>query len=160
MLTALGINDVPLLRKLSRDAAVAEFFRRFPPSHAWPADDADVLRWFNGAALWRDEAGKEVAIVQAQLDYFRQAAEFGVAVFGTTEKRSVVAEQALLELVTSIFNQGFHKVSCNFLERRQSLKKLLEPHGFKVDGVMRDNVIFNGEFHNEVIMSCLKSEFK
>jgi RimJ/RimL family protein N-acetyltransferase len=160
MLHAVGINDVPLLRELSRDSRVAEFFRRFPPPHAWPADDAELLRWFAGSALEVDPAGNVLAIVQAQLDYARQSAEFGVAVIDESEKRSVIAERALRELVTAIFNQGFHKVYCNFLESRTSLKKLLEPHGFKVDGVLRDNVIFNGEFRNEVIMSCIKSEFR
>jgi len=51
-----------------------------------------------------------------------------------------------------------HRLDCIILETDVRLISGLEAAGFKIEGVMRDSIFFNGKYCNEVILSYLKQE--
>lgn len=161
MLRPLSIADVPTLREWGQRADMVEFFRRFPPSFQWPANDVDVLSWFPGAGAIVGPDGELEGIAQLfNIDLINRRGEFGVAIASKRERRAAIAEVALRVVIADAFSRlGLEKVYCNVLARHGSLAHILTAHGFEIDGRLRSNCFFQGEFQDELLLSILRKDW-
>ena len=160
-LRPLQLEDAARLRAWAEEARLGEFFRHFPPLFQWPTDAAATLAWFPGSLMIAD--GDEVlGLVQlTNVNMTARRAEFGVLVASNKERRAAVAERAIRQVVEGAFDKlGLEKVFCVTLASHRSLQTLLAPHGFQVEGVLRSHCFYRGEFHDEVVMSLLKSDYR
>ena len=147
------------IRKLANTASYCEFFRSFPPTFIWAADET-VLQIFVGRAfLVCDEDEPKGLVMISREDPQNKIVDIGVVIEGN-KRRGYIASQAMSQLGSYYFDyKGYHKVTCHILEHRLDLAHILEKFNFQPDGVLRDNVFFKGKFHNEVIYSLLEKDF-
>lgn len=163
-LRPLIASDTETLRSWAEREDMVEYFRRFPPLHQWPASPDALLQWFPGTAAVLE--GEELAgVVQVfNVDMQNRRAEIGAAIATKGpqgQRRGELANRALRQVVDALFNvSGLERVYCIMLEHRTAAHELLKANGFKVDGILRNNAFFQGEFRNEVLLSLLKSEYR
>ena len=146
------------IRKLANNSSYYEFFRSFPPLFIWKNDET-VLQIFVGRAfLVCDEDEIKGLVMISRDDTQNKIVDFGVVIEG--EHRASIASDAMKQLGDYYFDyKGYNKVTCHILEHRKDLAHILEKFNFKADGVLRDNVFFKGQFHNEIVYSLLKKDF-
>lgn len=69
--------------------------------------------------------------------------------------------EALKLILDVIFNQwDFHKAELTTLVENEGAIKCFEKCGFKVEGRFREEVYFDGKYHDLIQMELLKSEYK
>ena len=73
------------------------------------------------------------------------------------------ASDALRTLARHLFNQrGVHRIELTVIESNERARRLYERVGFVTEGLLRDYLWFNGEWHNELLMAlfadCLLTE--
>lgn len=95
-----------------------------------------------------------------KLHMWHKKAEMGVVICKEFQKRGVMTE-----ILKVILPYGFHVIGLNrvvgdiFAENRGS-QRLLEKYGFHKDGVLRQTDFDGTRYHDTVVYSMLKSEFK
>jgi RimJ/RimL family protein N-acetyltransferase len=70
-----------------------------------------------------------------------------------TEATKLVLKYAFTEL-------GLHRVDLKVLDYNMRGIRCYEKCGFKVDGVLRENALIEGEYHSDIVMSILEDEFR
>ncbi len=64
-------------------------------------------------------------------------------------------------LVNFIFNEmNLHKISLTTYGFNKRAIRSYEKVGFKVEGVLKENIYREGQYHDELIMSIFKEEWK
>lgn len=68
------------------------------------------------------------------------------------------------EAMSQLLNFGFeilnlHRVGLDVYSFNKRAIKAYEKLGFKREGVIRDEIFYDGEYHDSIIMGVLKSEF-
>lgn len=72
-----------------------------------------------------------------------------------------LATDAWMTLMKYAFNElRLNRINGSALEYNAASLRVCEKVGFKVEGVQRKAVFKNGEFHNLVIMGCLKEDYE
>jgi RimJ/RimL family protein N-acetyltransferase len=67
---------------------------------------------------------------------------------------------AMSVLVKFIFEQmNIHKVKLNVFSYNERAIKSYEKCGFKVEGVLRQEIFRDGKYYDEIIMGLLKEEY-
>lgn len=66
---------------------------------------------------------------------------------------------ARLMLHHAFYDMNLHRISSRILKNNLASIRLHEKCGFKKEGVFRDSVFKNGEYHDVVAMGLLKSDF-
>lgn len=139
----------------------AEFFRRCPPICDWltPQGVLTVL-----GTLWlvyENERPIGLAGLFSK-DPYSRSCEFGLLIDNeATQSRSEAARSAFNQVCSYVFNYlNFHKISIKLMPWRTKLAKRIEEHGFTKECDLRDSCFFRGEYHSEMLYSCLKLEFK
>lgn len=139
----------------------AEFFRRCPPACDW-ATLGGIQSLFGSLWVIYEE---DLAIGLAGLfnvDRFARSAEFGLLIDKATSKDSRAANIAVCRQISDyVFNYlNFHKIILKLMPWREKLAKHAELQGFTKEVDLRDSIFFNGEYHSEMLYSCLKLEYK
>lgn len=139
----------------------AEFFRRCPPICDWLSTQGIQATF---GALWVifEEATPIGLAGIFNKDPFSRSCEIGLLVDkdSTTNKTAAVAAVTNL-LGDYIFNYlNYHKVYIKLMPWREKLGKKIEAFGFSKECDLRDSCFFRGEYHSEMLYSCLKLEFK
>ncbi len=139
----------------------AEFFRRCPPLCDWMS--VEGLQTLFGS-LWVVYEN-DVAIGLAGLfgkDPFSRSAEFGLLIDSeASTDRGYAARTCFNQVCDYVFNYlNMHKLSIKLMPWRTKLAQRIEEHGFTKECDLRDSCYFRGEYHSEMLYSCLKLEFK
>jgi RimJ/RimL family protein N-acetyltransferase len=53
-----------------------------------------------------------------------------------------------------------HKVTLSVFEENSAARRLYERCGFRVDGVLREDMWYDGQWHDQLLMSVLAEEFR
>lgn len=75
------------------------------------------------------------------------------------------AREALTALLQYLFasleggGQGMHKVTLAVFAENLAARRVYQACGFREDGVLRDDMYRDGEWHDQVLMSILEHEF-
>lgn len=105
--------------------------------------------------------GKTVGMIGADhLDWRNQECEGGPIVFDPDERSFGYAEEAITLLIKYTFEElNMHRMY-TFCYPFNRIIELMEWFGFKKEGVLRQAVFSEGQFHDKVIMSLLREEWQ
>mgnify|MGYP001051366398 CR=1 FL=1 len=68
-------------------------------------------------------------------------------------------EARLLLLQYAFYERGFERIWAKILEKNIGSIKMVEKCGYKKEGILRNSVLKNGKFQNQIVMSILRDEF-
>jgi len=158
-LAPIGPEHSAQLVRWSEDLELKEYFRRYPPSMQWINN---VPAAFASAYAIYDEDELVGVACLANVDLQSRKAEIGVMI--DSEKRAKRAKPcvAAMKLVAEYaFDYlGLNKLYALVLPHRDDLARLLSMYGFKEEGLLRDNLFWEGRYHDEVIMGLTRSHYK
>ena len=158
-LRPLEFNDFDRVRDWIENPALREYFRRFPPAGVWLSKDS-FLQWLVGYyVVEQDEQAVGLCNI-ANLDQHSKNAEFGIMIAPQPGPRGRVAKEALKQLFEYAFAyMGLNKLYCLVLPHRDEIAAMCAKNGLSTEGVLRNNLFFDGKYHDEIQYSMLSEEY-
>ncbi len=100
-------------------------------------------------------------IMLEDIDYINRSAHVPVFIGDKSEWNKGYATEARMLMLEYAFHQrGMQRIVAYVLEGNVASLKMHEKCGYKIEGVLRNAVYKNGEFHNQVVLSILRNEFE
>ena len=94
------------------------------------------------------------------INNINRSAEFAIYIGDINSRGKGYPKEATLETLEFAFlNLGLNRIYLKVLEKNNVAYNLYKKVGFKKEGIIRQSVFKNGEFHNEILMSILNKEF-
>jgi len=94
------------------------------------------------------------------INNINRSAEFAIYIGDINSRGKGYSKEATLETLEFAFlNLGLNRIYLKVLEKNNVAYNLYKKVGFKKEGIIRQSVFKNGEFHNEILMSILNKEF-
>lgn len=148
-----------LIREWAIDPKMGEYFRRIAPSFTWNSKEMMDQIFSSTYFIRHQEAFIGLAGIMLY-DQHNRKAEFSLLIETTDpEQRRNIAIDTCRQLQAYTFDYlGYNKLSCNLLPGRESVGDALEAEGFIQEAKIRDNVFFDGKFHDEIIWSRFKED--
>ena len=111
-------------------------------------------------AILYDE--KMVGVVYlTNIDEINRCAEFHIMIGEKEVQGKGIGTYATKEMLNHAFNNlNLNRIGLTVLDDNVIALKLYEKMGFKKEGVLRETLYKNGKYHDQLIMSILKKEFK
>lgn len=95
------------------------------------------------------------------IDWISRNCELAIMIGDLSNRGKGLGSFALRSaLKHAFYDLGLHKVYLTVLESNAAAQRLYTKNGFKKEGLLRDSVFKNNQYHNMVQMGLLKSEFK
>jgi RimJ/RimL family protein N-acetyltransferase len=147
-----------------------EVTRFFTNQGSFPLSQTEMVQWFNTTvtrsheeihlAIWTHH-GKHIGGAQLKaIDWRNRGAELGVFIGEISEWGKGVATEATQLLIQYGFlTLGLHRIWLRVDSENVAAINCYQKNGFRTDGIFRDEVYRNGEFHDSLVMSILKEEF-
>jgi len=110
-----------------------------------------------------NESDKMIGVISINgIDFLNRKCECGGILIGEKEYRDGVAYRDALKMMRSyVFEQlNMNKLTGRCLEEHILSRADMESAGYKLEGVLRDEVFKNGSFHNVMSYSLLRSEYE
>jgi len=158
-LAAVNLDSVYKIREWVKDPYYAEYFRRYAPEFTW-GDDAAVAHMHSASFFIRVDDEIVGMVGFANYDQHNKQIEYGLLMEkNCPDKVKVIFESG--DLVKDyVFNYlNLEKIFIRVLTHRKEIKRILIMNGFKLDGILRKNVYWNGEMHDEWLFTQLKGEW-
>jgi RimJ/RimL family protein N-acetyltransferase len=96
----------------------------------------------------------------SDIDHFNKSCVWGGIKLHPDCNKKGFGTQTILMLLKFVFEElNMERISGRCLENHVVAKKLMEKVGFKQEALQRHSVFKNGSFHNEFVLSILKSEY-
>lgn len=145
--------------KWYEDPKNAEFFRRCPPICDWMS--LGGIEAIFGTLWVAYEEDRPVGLVGLfNKDVYSRTCELGMLIDGATDQKDA-AKQLMDAFADYAFNYlNLHKIYIKIMPWRDKLAKRMEGQGFSKECDLRDSCYFKGEYHSEMLYSCLKLEYK
>lgn len=161
-------NDIFLIKEYVNDPEVKLYTAPNTP-YLFTLEDEE--RWYESNSANNDHYSFIIETLDTQevlgacgvnaVDWKNRNATIGIFIGDHSYWNKGFGTDALKVLIAFIFNEmNLHKIKLcvyDFNERAIHCYKKL---GFKTDGVLRDEVFKQGSYHDEILMSLLRSEFK
>lgn len=166
-LIAMEEEHTDMLRELSNDPD----FEKMTVGWSFPISKADEHKWFenfkNGAAslryvIWTEEDGAVGAIGLKNIDWKNGTADGGGMRIAKKELRTRgLATDAWMTLMKYCFDElRLNRVNGSALSYNIASQKVCERVGFKKEGILRQAVYKNGEYHDVIVYGCLRSDYE
>ncbi|WP_077303377.1 GNAT family N-acetyltransferase [Virgibacillus pantothenticus] len=99
-------------------------------------------------------------IAMTDINYQNRNASVRIALFNKAYWGNGYGTEAMEQLITHGFEQlNLHRIELEVFDFNTRAKKSYEKLGFKQEGIRREVLFYDGEYHNAIIMSVLKDEF-
>lgn len=120
------------------------------------ADDRlDYAVTLSGDPRYRGE------VVLNEIDWTNKSANFRIAVSGAENRgRGYGTEAAQLVLAHAFNTSGLHRVSLEVFDFNPTAQHVYQKLGFVQEGVMRDVLLWGGEYHSALKMSLLEPDYR
>lgn len=148
-----------LIRRWSLDPKMGEYFRRMAPAFVWNSKETVDQVFCN--TYFIKYAEKFIGLAGILLyDQHNQKAEFSILIDDQNPgRRRKIAIDICKQMQSYVFDYlGYNKLSCNLLLGREKVGKALESEGFIQEAHLRDNIFFDGKFHDEIIWSRFRED--
>lgn len=158
-LQSVTADTVYKIREWVKDPYYAEYFRRYAPEFTW-GDDQAVANLHAASFFVRVEDEIVGMVGFANYDPHNKQIEYGILMEkDCPNKVKVIFDSG--ELVKDyVFNYlNLEKIFIRVITHRREIKRILAMNGFKLDGVLRQNVYWNGKLHDEWLFTQLKGEW-
>lgn len=137
---------------------------------SFPVSKQEQLEWYDHAV--RDKGNKRFTIVMknsceavgmvalTEIDWHNRSAELGIKLHPSCPKRLGIATDALMALMRYAFEEvNLNRLNTCQITYNTPSRKLYEKCGWHEEGVKRQAIYRNGEYHDLVLNGILKSEF-
>lgn len=95
------------------------------------------------------------------IDYINRKAELHLMIGDQDSRGKGYGTKVMKMMINHAFyNLNLNKLYLTTLETNEGAKKLYSKVGFKIDGILRDEVYKNGKYINCLIMSILKDDYE
>lgn len=166
VLRAVEPEDIEMLRVLTNDPD----YERMIVGWAFPISTKDQEEWYsnckNGLSRIRytivtEEDGPVGMIGLRDIDWKNGTANgLGMRIAKKDIRTRGLATDAWMTLMRYAFEElRLNRINGSALAYNKASLRVCEKVGFKVEGVKRQAVFKNGEFIDQVIMGCLKSDY-
>jgi len=111
-------------------------------------------------AICLEDSDELIGVVYLlDIDWISRVAELGIFIGEEKYRGKGIGKEATTKMLKHGFlNMGLHKIYLKVLECNERAINLYKCIGFKEEGVLRQDVYKNGEYHNLKLMSMLKKE--
>lgn len=154
-------QHIDLIKQWAQCPQMKEFFRRHPPLFTW--DDTQVIaQAYQTSYIIRQDDQPVGLITLANFDPQHKKVELGLLIDKEriTQEPQTIYLNACKQVANYVFNYlGYEKIYTLVLKHRTRLMRVMELGGFKSEGVLRHNIFWNGEFHDEMLFSLLKEDY-
>lgn len=158
-------EDGEALRGWRRKPHVARFFPSFDP-----ISKLDQKEWMTSIQrksdridfMIADNQGTKIGhIFLVSIDRRNRHAEFGFYIGESSSLNSGIGIEAEHLILDYSFNYlNMHKVYCETLSFNKRVLSLHKKFGFREDGKLRDHIYKDGQYHDLVIMSIMRDDFR
>jgi len=161
-------DDLPLKLSYINDPEVLKYLE---PGIPYPVTYNEELRWFDSISAFKDTYRFAVETVSGgsyigdcginSIDWKNSIA--GVSIFiGSDDYRGKgYGTEAMQLLISFIFNQlNINKIRLYVYSFNERAIRSYEKCGFKKEGVLRQEIFRNGEYHDVIAMGLLRCENK
>lgn len=164
-LRPLEEKDTDLILKWRNDPEIME---KMISSH--PISREEHLRWFHGLQKKNDRLEFVIVIINEEqpigtvslkaIDLQHSKAELGKLIGERKYRRKGYATEATKLLVEYGFKElGLNRIYARVLEHNEANIQLNKKLGFKIEGILQEDVYKNGTFVNVVLMALLKKNY-
>lgn len=128
------------------------------PATMWYATRADHAERLDLAICHEDEYVGEVVI--NELDADNLSCNLRIALIGSRVFGKGFGTEALRLVLGHVFSTTpLNRVSLGVYDFNERARRVYEKVGFVVEGVLRDALLWEGEWHDEIVMSVLRREW-
>lgn len=162
ILRAIEEKDAPMLMEMINDPEIENAV----VGYAYPVSLADQKQWIASLknektlryAIDADGEFAGTAFVSS-LDLKNRTGNMNIKLMKSAQGKGI-ASRAMKLVIEYCFNElNLNCVTANVIQRNEASRKLWEKLGFKKDGILRQRVYKNGEYHNLIAYSMLRDEF-
>lgn len=163
-------NDIELFWYFYREPKYLEFFRRCPK--IWTKDELSEFEKITSSTLLKivlDDKGHSGDtiigfIVLNEVCWNGLNAKVGIGLFEEYQDHKIeglkVCFLAMREIGSLCFDQmPLHKICVKFLKRREDIEKSLIKAGFEKEGEFKENIMYDGNFEDELEYALTKSNY-
>jgi RimJ/RimL family protein N-acetyltransferase len=167
-LRALTRADIPMTCKWHNDPKIKNLYA----GHPFPVNEENENQWYDKIltcnipttvfGIVHIESSVLIGIsVLNNINLIHREAEYAIFIGDSKYRGKGFHIEALNLTLRFAFGQlGLNRIFIRILENNKGTIRLCEHHGFKREGLLRQSKFKNNCFHNEVLMSMLRDEFK
>lgn len=148
--------------------------RNEPTTRQWLTDNRTVtqgeqLKWYIGLQeddsrmylAIEDKEGEFVGVIRSdEWDRDNESVRVGSDIV-PEERRKGYGTEALGAFVNYLFEeQDMHRVWLLVVDKNEGARRLYEKLGFKEEGIQREAIFRDGEYHGYIMMSVLEDEWE
>lgn len=163
-------EDVKLAKEYVNNWEIA---KNLAPGIPYPYTLEDEEKWYESNSSVRSDNVYNFAIEALDngeyiggcginsVNWKNSIAEVGIFIGNQEYHNRGYGTDAMLVLINFIFNQmNLNKIKLNVYSYNNRAIKCYEKCGFKKEGILREELFRNGQYHDIIIMGILKGEFK
>lgn len=168
LLREISLNDVNAIYEMYSDPKVAEYDSFAPVRtigearniiHNYRKDfrEKKQIRW---GIVRKSDNNMIGTCVFMNLDDTSRRCEIGCGLVSSEWNKGFMTEalEPIIEYGFEVFN--FNRIEAYIISGNSASVKLFRKLGFIHEGVVREREYFKGNFHDEIIMSILRSDYK
>jgi RimJ/RimL family protein N-acetyltransferase len=159
-------SDLPILRSWFDDPETMRFWGQPMPivvEDQFEADLAGRFRDFDEAGYFMVERleGTPIGRIEFErLDPQARSAETMILIGAADARGQGYGSDAMVALLRYLFHQrNLHRVALSVIAWNERAVRSYEKVGFLVEGRLRDDLYFDGRYHDQIVMSILRHEF-
>jgi len=150
--------DYGRIRIWAQMPEMRDYFRRLPPLPIWDTDKALESLCTTSWVILNDS----ICVGMISLGYFdQQSRKVEIALLmEKVENRKALYFEAVRQICDYVFNYlGYNKVYFPLLTTRKEFSKSVHEFGFRLEGYLRDNIYFEGAYHDEFIFGLTRRDY-
>lgn len=166
-LMALEEEHIEMLRTLANDPE----YEKMIVGWQFPLSKADQKRWYDGYrndlnylryAIVTEEDGPVGSIGLKNIDWKNGTADgAGMRIAKKEIRTKGLATDAWMTLMRYAFEElRLNRINGSALPYNAASLRVCEKVGFKVEGTQRQAVYKNGEYHDLILLGCLRSDYE
>lgn len=169
MLRPVQPDDLQAIQRWRGDPKVTRYWI----SRAAPTLD-ELANWLQenrrtGSWTWLilDETGQPIGYADVfGINYEHEHAELAIMIGERSRWGLGYATESLMTLLgyllasTEAGGAGLHKISLSVATDNLAARRVYRACGFREDGVLRDDLKYDGRWHDQILMSVLANEFR
>lgn len=165
-LRAVEASDIEMLRVLTNDPA----FEKMIVGWSFPVSTEEQKKWYDGLhndlnrlrfTIETKEDGAVGMIGLRDIDWKNgRAYGLGMRIAKKEIRTRGLATDAWMTLMRYAFEElRLNRIDGSALAYNKASLRVCEKVGFKVEGTQRQAVFKDGQFHDVIVMACLKSDY-
>jgi [ribosomal protein S5]-alanine N-acetyltransferase len=167
LLREIALNDANAIYEIYSDPAVAEFDSFAPVRtigearniiHNYRKDfrEKKQIRW---GIVRKADNNMIGTCVFMNMDHTSRRCEVGCGLVSSEWNKGFMAEalEPIIDYGFEVFD--FNRIEAYIISGNSASVRLFRKLGFSYEGVVREREYFKGSFHNEIIMSMLRSDY-